>query len=319
MTAGCTLLGGTSYAVMDNSPLACETLNMQPTTVVAGDISDPQARRQLHFIQANTRCMLGASLPGPGCCRDLASGFSVQGCPLLCHVLQAAWHMQASGVILECELNLLDNQQCAAWLREFAIKAGFHQAQVVLDLAQQWSARRVRWWAVLLPASLPALQLSSWPLLPELRKVGDVTPVWPQWADEIEQALRWDDAEQQAFSDPDLGPTHRTLALTQQSPPALHSWGNVFRPCPCGCRPQPFAKGPVACCPPGPLDHPSSTSGRLGAGIHSSRHGTGAGLRPNHSCCADPEQAGVSRPGAPHLAQAPGPCSPFVGMVASTA
>jgi len=144
MTAGCTLLGGTSYAVMDNSPLACETLNMQPTTVVAGDISDPQARRQLHFIQANTRCMLGASLPGPGCCRDLASGFSVQGCPLLCHVLQAAWHMQASGVILECELNLLDNQQCAAWLREFAIKAGFHQAQVVLDLAQQWSARRVR-------------------------------------------------------------------------------------------------------------------------------------------------------------------------------
>lgn len=94
---------------------------------------------------------------------------------------------------------------------------------------------------MLLPASLPALQLSSWPLLPELRKVGDVIPVWPQWADEVEQALRWDDAEQQAFSDPDLGPTHRTLALTQQSPPALHSWGNVFRPCPCGCRPQPFA------------------------------------------------------------------------------
>ena len=234
--------------------------------------------------------MLGAGLPGPGLRRSLEGGFSVQGCPLLCHVLQAAWHMQACGVILECELNLLHNQHNALWLNQFMTKAGFSSVQVSLDLSQQWSTRRARWWLVLLPAHLPTLQLPVWPQLSEYRVVGDVIPVWPQWADEVEQELQWDEKEQEAFSDPDLGPTSRVLVSTQPCPTALHSWGNVLRPCPCGCRPQAFPREVLLGTGLRGVGVPSAKD-RAVRHLHPQEAGLLNGLLPSHPLPAAPRAA----------------------------
>ncbi|CAE7670713.1 unnamed protein product, partial [Symbiodinium sp. CCMP2456] len=290
MTAGCTLLGGTSLAVLERCPLACATLRERHAAVIEGDIADKQARQQLHLVRATEGCILGAGLPGPGLRRGLEGGFSVQGCPLLCHVLQAAWHMQASGVILECELNLLHNQHNALWLQQFMAKAGFSSAQVSLDLSQQWSTRRVRWWLVLLPAHLPALQLPVWPQLPEQRVVGDIIPVWPQWADDVEHDLQWDEKEREAFSDPDLGPTSRVLVSTQPCPTALHSWGNVFRPCPCGCRPQAFPKEVLLSIGLRGVGVPSAKDGAI-RHLHPQEAGLLNGLLPCHPLPAEPRAA----------------------------
>ena len=162
MLAGCARLGGSCLAALDINPLACETLRANNTVVIEGDIRDPQVRRSLHSVQANKRCLLAASIPGPGHRRGLHLG-SALGCPLLCHVLQTAWHMQASGLSLECNCAPSQNEQCFAMIREFAVKAGYNLEQVVLDLSHQWAARRVRWWVVLLPSHLPRLRLQAWP------------------------------------------------------------------------------------------------------------------------------------------------------------
>ncbi|CAE7028137.1 unnamed protein product [Symbiodinium sp. CCMP2592] len=174
---GCRELGGNCLAVSDWSALACDTLALQHATVVQGDITDPAVRRSVHSASAETRCLLGASLPGPGSSRGLSSGSSVWECPLLPHILHLAWFSQASGLVLESEVNILQHSSCLSQITAFAAKAGFQVSQVVIELAHQWASRRARWWAVLLPAHLPAFELRSNDG-PFLGKCFQAVPLW---------------------------------------------------------------------------------------------------------------------------------------------
>ena len=84
------------------------------------------------------------------------------------------------------------------------------------------------------------MQLHRWPVQPCPPVVQDVIPDWPVWPEAEEANLKWDAQELQAYADPALGSEH-TLEASCQAPVALHSWGNAFRPCPCGCRSKPFS------------------------------------------------------------------------------
>ncbi|CAE7678191.1 hgiCIIM [Symbiodinium sp. CCMP2456] len=289
MTQGVVLLGGHSTAVMDSSPLACDALRAQGTTVITGDISDSAARQSLHMIEAETRSLLGASLPGPGPFRGLCSG-SVEGCTHLQSVLCLAWHAQASGLVLEGDPVVMQSPECTKLLREFSVKAGYHQTEVILDLAQQWPMHQVRYWAVLLPAHLPQLHLTAWSEAEKLRIIRDVIPEWPIWPHAIEQALQWTDTEKAAFASPSFGPTDRTLDQNKPAPPAHHSWGNAFRPCPCGCRSEPFTTEALL------------KTGLRGQGVpsaltqemrfpHAEEIGLLAGLLPGHPLPGEPRAA----------------------------
>ena len=144
MTQGCAMLGGHCVALQDISPLACETLRKQGVEVLPGNIENPEVRRAFHLIGAGSRCLLGASLPGPGPLRGLGSGSLVQSCDVLQSVLQLAWHTQASGLTFQSDLRIMQSRECAQILREFSAKAGYHLAEIVLDLAHQWASCRVR-------------------------------------------------------------------------------------------------------------------------------------------------------------------------------
>ena len=241
ISLGLQQLGGSSLVVSDHNQLACEVLRDNFPNVVEGDLADRSTRLQLHQVSPEIRSMLCASIPTLGPPRS-----GLGPCPgdsrwvLLRHILQLAWHTQASCLILAGPVAFAKHPQFQRLLGEFATKAGLRLHQVELDLADQWASSRVRWWAVLLPTGLPQMQLHRWPVQPCPPVVQDVIPDWPVWPEAEEANLKWDAQELQAFADPALGSEH-TLEASCQAPVALHSWGNAFRPCPCGCRSKPFS------------------------------------------------------------------------------
>ncbi|CAE7670476.1 unnamed protein product [Symbiodinium sp. CCMP2592] len=193
-------LGGRNLAVLDINPVVCSVLRANFDTVLEGDITDRQE--------------------------------------ILAHVLQTTWHLQACCLVLECSPDIALSPQAMQSITQLAEKANFELHCVALELADQWASHRCSWWAVLLPAGLPPLQLCSWPVLRPALTVQDVIPEWPVWPKATETALQWDSKEIEIIGEPkpDLEPL--LLAATDPAPTALHSWGSAFRPCPCGCRPS---------------------------------------------------------------------------------
>ena len=243
IASGCRALGGDCLLAVDRNHLACETLRQTSTPVVEGDLADSQVRRAIHTQRPATRCLLGAGVPCQGFSRQgLGRGLQDPRSATLCHVLQLAWHTQASGVVLECVSEIQQHPAAMQCIQGFAAKVGFRFQQVVLDLAQQWVSRRLRWWAVLLPSDFPALHLPSWPTRAVPLTVGQVIPEWPVWSEADEVELLWNDREQEAYSNPLYGTEARTLEASAQAPTALHSWGNALTSCPCGCRSQPISE-----------------------------------------------------------------------------
>ena len=240
ISLGCQAMGGTCLAVSDVNALACAALRQHFETVVEGDIQHRHTRLQLHLVQPQQCCILGASLPR--LCSSFASSgsrFGGSGVQVLQSVLQLAWHSHACAVILESSSDITLHLGALQAVGSFAAKAGLEWQQIKLDLASQWASSRPRWWTVISPAPLLELQLSSWPEVRQAWQVQHVIPAWPVWPQETEIALQLDADEIAAFEDSSLGSTDRMLLVTAQAPQALHSWGNVLRKCPCGCREQP--------------------------------------------------------------------------------
>ena len=243
ISLGFQAVGGVSVAALDRSSIACETLRLNGFRVQEGDISMREVRIALHQSCAGTRSLLAAGIP--------CQGYSIQGSrqgfldarsQTLIPVLQASWHMQVAGVVLECVSEISDSIEAIDCLKSFAFNAGYQIAQVHLELAHQWASRRRRWWAVLLPACLPDFELRPWPAHAVPTTVGDVMPEVPLWDVDTEKQLLWDSAEQAAYANPAYGTEPRLLAASSQAPTALHSWGTALRPCPCKCRAQAFSK-----------------------------------------------------------------------------
>ncbi|CAE7655752.1 unnamed protein product [Symbiodinium sp. CCMP2456] len=243
ITVGCESLGGTCWAVADNCPLACDALRMQAAPVVQGDLAEPQVRQQVHLAQTSRRCLLAAGIPCQGYSRQgLMLGFCDSRSHVLCHVLQLAWHSQSSGIVLECVTEIQQHPDARACIYDFAKHAGFQVSEVVLELSHQWASKRLRWWATLLPASMPKFDLPNWPRCEQVWTVGHVIPEWPIWPHAVESELLWDPIELAAYNNSAFGADTRTLAANMQAPTALHSWGNALRACPCGCRAAAFSE-----------------------------------------------------------------------------
>ena len=243
ISVGFQAIGGESVAALDRCSIACETLRLNGFRVLEGDISERDTRIALHQACAGTRSLLAAGVP--------CQGYSVQGSrqgfldarsQTLIPVLQASWHMQVAGVVLECVSEISDSVEAIDCLKGFAFQAGFQIAQVHLELAHQWASRRRRWWAVLLPAHLPYFELRPWPANAVPTTVGDIIPEVPLWDVEAEEQLLWDAQERAAYANPAFGTEPRLLAASAQAPTALHSWGVALRPCPCKCRMHAFSK-----------------------------------------------------------------------------
>ena len=235
--------GGSTLVFVDRAAIACETLQLNHGRVIQGDLAEREVRIRFHEATAEVSSMLAAGIPCQGYSRQgQGKGVLDPRSTTALHVLQCAWHVQSSGVILECVAEILSHPQAISWLMDFAARAGFQYRHVTLDLADQWASKRLRWWAVMVPADMPAFELRAWPPVCPTVLVQDVIPEWPIFPPAEEEVLLWTEQEIAAYGDPDLGSEPRLLDAASKCPTALHSWGNALRACPCQCRSSGFSE-----------------------------------------------------------------------------
>ena len=242
ISQGLEAAGGTTSVFVDRAAVACATIRLNGGLAILGDLAEREVRIQLHAVSCDLRHILSAGIPCQGYSRQgLGLGFKDPRSLTVLHVLQATWHSQASGLVLECVAEIQSHPEAMQCLSSFAQKAGFALHQVVLELSDQWASKRLRWWAVMVPACLPPFVLDPWPSNGPSPVVQDVIPEWPLWTSEEEAALTWDTVEQEAYANPLFGTEPRLLDGAAKCPTALHSWGAALRGCPCGCRASGFS------------------------------------------------------------------------------
>ena len=220
---------------LDVNALACDTIRQNGGQAIQADIRDRKAKIALHAVNSDMACILAAGLPYQLFSREGdGERFQDSQTQVSTHVFLTAWFLQPEGLVLECKVEAKQHPEVRALITELACKLGWDQHHVILDLADQWPCRRLRWWCVLMPKT--PHRLEAWPKLATRLSVGDVIPEWPCWPQQELDQLRWDDEESKHFMDPKFGNSPRLLDQKEIAPTALHNWGSPLRTCPCGCR-----------------------------------------------------------------------------------
>ena len=236
ISMGAKQLGFQSLAMLDINSLAMKSAALNGTNMLQDDLTTCNAKRRLHAIAPEKACLLLAGFPcQPFSRQGDGRGFADMRAQPFIHVLLLAWFLQPQGLVLECVTEAGRHPIIRCLLAEISAKMGWSQHQLVMDLAEQWPCRRLRWWCVLLPGDSPNL-LEAWPTHQVGMCIQDVIPEWPAWPEHEVEQLRWDEDERQHFLSPEFGSDPRQLNQLGIAPTLLHSCGSQLRSCPCGCR-----------------------------------------------------------------------------------
>ena len=150
IAVGMEATGGIAIASVDKCDLACQTLSLNNSHVIQGDLNDRSTRIKAHLVNAGVPCILGAGIPCQGySTQGMQRGFDDPRSRTLIPVLKLLWHTQAYGLILECVSAITGSKGATDVLRSFTSQAGFQMSEIKLELADQWPAKRFRWWAAI--------------------------------------------------------------------------------------------------------------------------------------------------------------------------
>ena len=196
---------------------------------------------QMHWQQSQIGCQPLVCTGFP--CQPLSNqGYQMrQDDPrsqVLGHVVEAAFLLNAVGLLLECVPEALTDGHTQRTLKHAAKIMDLEIVQGVLHLDSVWPSRRTRWFAVLLPKEFGNFGFPPLPRVSPTPAVEHLIPAdfWPLWAEKEESQLRWTHMEQETYKDPTYGPIDRQICQSQPLATALHSWGNALYKCPCDCR-----------------------------------------------------------------------------------
>ena len=156
-------------------------------------------------------------------------------------ILHGSWLLQADSILLECVDHAASFAEIHQLLDSFVSMTGMIISKLVFDLQAQWPVRRRRFWCHLLRGDLPELQLLPWDSSSLPRTLGDIIPFDAIWSDAHELDLTWDSHEMAIYFDEAYGNDIRVLQQHHITPTMLHSWANLLRACPCGCRGHPLS------------------------------------------------------------------------------
>ena len=215
-------------AYLDKCKLACDALKLNgATNVIQGDLRQTQDIAKLHEASEHRRIVLGFP------CQPYSSQGDQRGqndprALVFLATLQAAWLTQASSLILECVPGVQSHSFIKENLNYLADLMRYQVKTIVLSLQDQWPCNRVRWWAILAPNT-------------SYSTIQHIIPDWPLWEPQEEQLLQLDQEEITYYTDLNFGQEERLLQQTGTCPTLLHSYGNVLRKCPCGCRQAAFS------------------------------------------------------------------------------
>ena len=147
---------------------------------------------------------------------------------------QGGLALQSPLVVLECVAPAATDEHVRKCLEDFTTKSGFTIHEVTLELRDVWPSARNRWWRVLASQELGGFQIKGWRPHGAWRTVADVLECPNVGLSESLQ-LRLDPHELHALAS--VKPLSSfVLEANRPTPTALHSWGCLFRPCPCNCR-----------------------------------------------------------------------------------
>ena len=204
--------------------------------VICGDIRDKSVVGEVYRRHPrSTAIMAGFS------CQPFSGGGAQQGvadsrADVLLGVMNAAFLLRCPLLVLECVKNAGSNRYVRNVVESFRDEMGFHLSEGLLSLESCWVSRRDRWWAILAAPCLGPINIPQLPSLVFPSKLRHIIPKPFPCSDRELEELVLSEADMRVLVSikPDFGSMY--LPLNGKCPTCLHSWGNQFGPCPCGCR-----------------------------------------------------------------------------------
>ncbi len=150
--------------------------------------------------------------------------------------LHAAYLMDAPLVVLECVSEAPSYAFVRNAIQQFCDATGFEKSEVILNLGDLWISQRKRWWCVLANAEIGKVPLSPLPCAKKTSVISDFCEEMQTPSIKLLQEIQLKEHEYQQLMN--LGVSLKECELNKhaQMPTALHSWGNQFQACQCGCR-----------------------------------------------------------------------------------
>ena len=150
--------------------------------------------------------------------------------------LHAAYLMDAPLVVLECVSEAPSYAFVRNAIQQFCNATGFEKSEVILNLGDLWISQRKRWWCVLANAEIGKVPLSPLPCAKKPSVISDFCEELQTPNHNLLKEVQLKEHEYQQLIN--LGVAFQDCELNKhaQMPTALHSWGNQFQACQCGCR-----------------------------------------------------------------------------------
>eukprot|EP00438_Fugacium_kawagutii_P004336 Skav207873 [mRNA] locus=scaffold664:12608:17290:+ [translate_table: standard] len=208
-------------------------------TSVTGDVGSPQVIAQIHALcpesalhAAGFPCQPWSLLGDRNRTHDLRG-------KTLHAILRTAFLLRAHTIVLECVVPASEDVEVTRLICKWCRITGFNARECKLDLHCLWPSKRSRWWVLLsFPGSNP-VELMPLPSMHPLPCVADVIPMFPSWPVDQTKQLALDAYETRMYND--YGDMSACVVnMNQPLATALHSLGNHFTGCPCGCRDWPL-------------------------------------------------------------------------------
>ena len=200
----CSGIGGTLHGAvscgmkplvaLDCTDLSSKLLRLNGLPVVVqGDLNVPSTLARFHLAHVSSRFGLLAGFP----CQPFgtlggALAFLDPRAHTFFAILDLAWLVQCSFLLLECVVGAGQNPTVCSTIELFCRKRGFRWVPVVLHLDYAFPAFRTRWWCLMYPAWLPALEIPDLPVTP-WTSLERIFPFWPCWSPEEEWDLKLDE------------------------------------------------------------------------------------------------------------------------------
>ena len=237
-TMGSERLGMKTCVFIESNELACKALRSNyAAPVINGDIRDESVICKAHALRPEGFLQVTCGFPcQPYSRQGDKRGLSDERGETLRYAIRAAWLWQADALFLECVANVANFPDTQKLISDAAHAMNMHCQRLVMDLQTLWPMHRNRFWCHMVSFSVPSFPLLDWPMTPLFKTLGNLMPLNGIWNDLDEKHLEWDESERLVYSDPQFGKDVRVLKPTSKAATVLHSWGNVTRDCPCGCR-----------------------------------------------------------------------------------